>query len=369
MTSTTEKIDTIGATGFAVLLGLAALSYGAWQMGFGGVESFGRDKVPGFSYIGSEAVNNNADLDLPVGHGQTTAYASVLEGDTIALGEAERIAARSEAENKRLNARLRAMAEAKPIRVEHEAAQSLTDISKQTPASEKIDDSDQLENRHVEILNRLGSEHAHEMANLEAQLATSKEQAEIGSVALSKAEAEIAELRRQMEAVTASKAVVIETKIPVVDPVEKTGVDAARGALTSSSRELLARLDGIGDDPAKLRDLYDGDPEQGGKTPATSVQFGVGSHSVSAAKREELEAIAKGVDDSTRFLVVGYASTDGSAASNASLSNRRADAVAKEISAVISPSDRIEVIYFGQTKRFDNKRLSPNRIVEVWPIR
>ena len=371
MSSKTDKIDTVGATGFAVLLGLAALSYGAWRMNLGSGSYEGGSALPGFLMVSTESVGNSADAGSAVA-------LPVSQPDTIALLNAEQNAIESEAEIKRLNDRLRAAEAAKPPVVEREPVLALSQVNQPPPSvdlvetiveevviieQEPMDNRQDLIEQHDEIVLALASEHADEIAKIEAQLASSRKQAEVDSVALSKAEAEISGLQRQMEAAKATAPVV------AVNPVAETEVDAARSGLAQDSQALLARLDAIGDDPAKLRALYDGDPEQGGARPATSVQFGVGSDVVSAAKRNELRAIAEGVDEGTRFLVVGYASTDGSAASNAALSNKRAESVARELAAIVSPSDRVEAIYYGQTKRFSSKRLSPNRVVEVWAIR
>jgi outer membrane protein OmpA-like peptidoglycan-associated protein len=68
-----------------------------------------------------------------------------------------------------------------------------------------------------------------------------------------------------------------------------------------------------------------------------------------------------------KVLAVGDASTDGDAKSNHELSSKRASSVAQEVAKITGlDKDSIQAVYFGQTKRFDEKVLTPNRIVEVW---
>ncbi len=132
---------------------------------------------------------------------------------------------------------------------------------------------------------------------------------------------------------------------------------------------LFADLRKVPDDPkARQRSYRELERAGGGKRVAT-VNFDSGSATVAAPDRKTLGALLTGAAENTRFLVVGYASTDGNPESNAVLSSERASAVA-QIIAGDGPDQRkkVQAVYFGQTSRFSVEEPSPNRIVEVWQI-
>ena len=100
------------------------------------------------------------------------------------------------------------------------------------------------------------------------------------------------------------------------------------------------------------------------------VPFDVGLSAVAGKEEQELKTAVNNMDKSSRFLVVGYASTDGDAASDRKISSERASNVAQKITAVPGvPQDQVKVIYFGQANQFNAKYLSPNRVVEVWRLK
>ena len=90
------------------------------------------------------------------------------------------------------------------------------------------------------------------------------------------------------------------------------------------------------------------------------VPFDVGLSAVVGKEEQDLKTGLNNTDKNSRFLVVGYASTEGDVASNRKLSSRRASNVVQKIAAVPGvPQDQVKAIYFGQTSRFNAKYLSP----------
>lgn len=137
--------------------------------------------------------------------------------------------------------------------------------------------------------------------------------------------------------------------------------------LDTKLRPLFVSLRGISETAADREATYRKIIEQGNSNAEDVVLFESGSSAVTAAERKELEARLKGLDKNAKVLAVGYASTDGDAKSNHELSSKRASSVAQEVARITGLSaGNVQAVYFGQTKRFDEKRLTPNRIVEVW---
>ena len=342
MSTQANRFDSIGATGFAVLLGLAAVCYGGWWMSQDDDAVGERGLLPGFAATRATSV---ADSGGSAGSWDSSP-------SKFANDEAEIIALRSEVKELRRRAQADAehLAAARQSLADHQGALAETSARLQAAELERARADQRFESaekRREDQLSKLVSGHETETAKLQMQIGALKKQAGTDSRGLAAAHA-----------------------TPGTNSNMEGGGD--RIVLAASSRQLLKRLDAIGDDPTKLRESYGGGAEAGdqsGTRPVASVLLEVGSDEVSAADSSKLKAIAEKAADGTRFLVVGYASTDGDAASNAELSKQRAAAVAKVISANFDPKDRVEVIYYGQTKRFSREELAPNRVVEVWQIR
>ena len=83
--------------------------------------------------------------------------------------------------------------------------------------------------------------------------------------------------------------------------------------------------------------------------------------------------MVKGKVDTTSpgdyFLVVGYASKTGDAASNQKLSARRATAVASIVNQLKKSGQEVRAVYLGQTDRFSRSVNAENQLCEVWRIR
>ena len=69
------------------------------------------------------------------------------------------------------------------------------------------------------------------------------------------------------------------------------------------------------------------------------------------------------------FLVVGYASTTGDAASNYGLSAKRATVTAGVIQKLKAEGQAVKAVYIGQTDRFSKTKPADNQVCEVWEIK
>lgn len=118
--------------------------------------------------------------------------------------------------------------------------------------------------------------------------------------------------------------------------------------------------------PTALPDLYTTIARDHGGRLAISLPFAAGSAALDDQAHEEIRALVSASPQS-RYLAIGYASTDGSESGNRDLSSRRALAAA-ECVAACGPAHPVEAVYFGQTNRFDSRRRAANRIVEIWRI-
>lgn len=138
-------------------------------------------------------------------------------------------------------------------------------------------------------------------------------------------------------------------------------------ALSPEARPIFDALRAAPDSPpTALPDLYtDIGRDHGGRL-AISLPFAAGSAELDERAREEIRALVSASPHS-RYLAIGYASTDGSESGNRELSSRRALAAA-ECVAACGPTHPVEAVYFGQTDRFDPRRRAANRIVEIWRI-
>lgn len=140
--------------------------------------------------------------------------------------------------------------------------------------------------------------------------------------------------------------------------------------LDAKTRPLFVSLRGIKETVADRDATYQKIVAQGSSSAKDVVQFESGSADVTAAEKKELEAKLKSIGKGAKVLAVGYASMDGDAKSNHKLSSERASNVAQEVARIsgLKTSD-VQAVYFGQTKRFNENHLTPNRVVEVWVTR
>ena len=131
--------------------------------------------------------------------------------------------------------------------------------------------------------------------------------------------------------------------------------------------EGLGRVDG---GPEQRETIYAELKKSGKNSDIHLVPFQVGSSEVVAEEVDVLKKLLTDIPDSTRFFVVGYASTDGDPASNRKLSSERASKVAQKVVDLSGISqENVQAFYFGPTKRFDASNLPPNRVAEVWQVK
>jgi len=80
-------------------------------------------------------------------------------------------------------------------------------------------------------------------------------------------------------------------------------------------------------------------------------------------------SLAKNTGPDSFFLVVGYASKTGDAASNRKLSAERATTVASVVNFLKAEHQEVRAVYLGQTNRFSTTNPLDNQICEVWEIK
>ena len=98
--------------------------------------------------------------------------------------------------------------------------------------------------------------------------------------------------------------------------------------------------------------------------------FATGSSQI-AFDRETMikNAMGKGAAADSFFLVVGYASKTGDAASNRKLSAARATTAASVVNLLKTEQQQVRAVYLGQTNRFSKGDSLENQICEVWEIK
>ncbi|MDF1825513.1 MAG: OmpA family protein [Verrucomicrobiales bacterium] len=140
--------------------------------------------------------------------------------------------------------------------------------------------------------------------------------------------------------------------------------------LDGKVRPVFIELRGMEDTPEALEKVYATLSKDGNTNALHRVPFDSGSAEVTPAEVTRLNELLKGSPKGARFLVVGYASTDGDAKSNHELSSKRASNVAAQVAGIPGvDKNGVQAVYFGQTKRFNANYLSPNRVVEVWRVK
>ncbi|MEM9016732.1 MAG: OmpA family protein [Verrucomicrobiota bacterium] len=140
--------------------------------------------------------------------------------------------------------------------------------------------------------------------------------------------------------------------------------------LNQAVRPLFIRLREFKGGPDEMEKIY-GELTEDGKTEALhQVLFESGSAEIGGEESGKLSELVADSSKAAKFLVVGYASVDGDAKANYELSSKRASAVATAIAAASKLGESaIQAVYFGQTKRFSETEMPPNRVVEVWRVK
>ena len=99
------------------------------------------------------------------------------------------------------------------------------------------------------------------------------------------------------------------------------------------------------------------------------VKFETGSSLVSFTDQATMKERNSLTGAQDYFLVVGYASTSGDAASNETLSANRATAVASIVNQLKKQGQDVRAVYLGQTARFSSTSQPDNQLCEIWRIK
>lgn len=356
----TRISNEVGASVFAILIGLAAICLGGWLFG------------PSFSgSTRSQSVNERPAITPLVPENQTDAQTRRdNEVELEATRRAELAATARELRLKRDElAELLAVANKK-----NEAALSeqkklrarVSELSKRiSEAEEKIGavpPTSQDRIRELELkLNDLGSERNQLSNSLNnARTENEKLKAELAKLKGGKEKGKAKEKAAPKEQENALRRAVDfpELDLPMLinDPNQ----------LDPEFKPLFVRLREMKDTPDAREKIYAELAKDGKTEPVLQVPFEVGSDTVSNESGISLEGLVEKSGESAKFLVVGYASVDGNPQSNYELSSRRASHVAQKIAD--GNENTVQAVYFGQTRRFDAEAMPPNRVVEVWRV-
>ncbi len=197
------------------------------------------------------------------------------------------------------------------------------------------------------------------LAELESKLRTMVDSSELNlqSQRLAELTRENEELRRQLQALQtdvdfAKLFVSSSDTLPVYAQALYNELKSLEGSSESGLSQAYARIN---------KDLNAYNLQQ--------VRFATGSSSLNFQD----QTMVKGKVDTTSpgdyFLVVGYASKTGDAASNQKLSARRATAVASIVNQLKKSGQEVRAVYLGQTDRFSRSVNAENQLCEVWRIR
>lgn len=183
-----------------------------------------------------------------------------------------------------------------------------------------------------------------------------KQLAETGKK-LGDAEAKITEMKNAAFLKPASNLPGLDLPMLVNDPTK----------LDPKFKPLFIRLREMADNSEAREKVYAELAKEGKTQPLLRIPFQNASAYVSGEFQAKVAELTKAAGEGSKFLVVGYASTDGSAESNQKLSSQRASNVAQQISD--GSDGNTQAVYFGQTSRFSTEELPPNRVVEIWQVK
>lgn len=100
----------------------------------------------------------------------------------------------------------------------------------------------------------------------------------------------------------------------------------------------------------------------------TRLKFAKGKSRVEPAEQAKLESALSQLGEAGYLLVVGYASLPGCNQQNEALSRRRAEAVTASARKRLKEGVRVQSMYFGETDQFDSEREEENQVVEIWRV-
>ena len=165
------------------------------------------------------------------------------------------------------------------------------------------------------------------------------------------------ELRRQLQA--------LQTKLDF----GKLFV-TSRDSLPASAQALYSELKGLeGFSEARIREAYTRIATDLNAQNLQQVRFATGSSILNFTDQTTITNKMNTTNPSDYFLVVGYASRTGDAASNEKLSAKRATSVASIVNQLKKEGQDVRAVYLGQTSRFSKSVNADNQLCEIWRIR
>ncbi len=106
------------------------------------------------------------------------------------------------------------------------------------------------------------------------------------------------------------------------------------------------------DSGEEMKAAYDKLTKDGKTSALHRIPFESGSAEVVASETKKRTELLKESPRGAKFLVVGYASTDGDAKSNYELSSKRASSFAAKMAGFEGiDKESVQAVYFGQTQR------------------
>lgn len=145
--------------------------------------------------------------------------------------------------------------------------------------------------------------------------------------------------------------------------VEKEGLGQSASNLISE----LNKINNFGKDD--LSSIYSEIQGQNTFSLLKSIPFGKGQSSVTPQTKSEINDFLNNAKQDSSFLIVGYASKDGSSYYNKKLASQRANIISNFINNNTNNNQTVTAYYFGETSRFNPRKLSDNRLVEIWEIK
>jgi len=164
------------------------------------------------------------------------------------------------------------------------------------------------------------------------------------------------ELRRQLQA--------LQTSIDFSKLYVKSHTD-----LPANAKALYFELKGLeGYSEERLRSSYVTIGRELNADNLQQVKFGTGSSILNFTDQTTIKNKLDSTNRDDYFLVVGYASQTGNAASNEKLSAKRATAVASIVNQLKKDGQEVRAVYLGQTNRFSKSVNADNQLCEIWRI-
>ncbi len=141
-------------------------------------------------------------------------------------------------------------------------------------------------------------------------------------------------------------------------------------ALPANAQTLYNDLKGLeGFSEAKLLAAYTRIAAELNAENLQQVRFATNSSILNFTDQTMIKSKLDSTNATDYFLVVGYASQTGDAASNEKLSANRATAVASIVNQLKKEGQDVRAVYLGQTNRFSKSVNADNQLCEIWRIK